>query len=54
MVTLQKHKNQHTITIPMEYVNQAKLKKGDVITISFNERGNLELKKVEKQRYGVQ
>jgi hypothetical protein len=48
MVKLQYSKQQFTVTIPKEYVEQAKLNKGDVLTISFNERGNLELKKVGK------
>ena len=43
---LQQHKRQFTITIPKVYVEQAKLKKGDDLTISFNERGNLEIAKV--------
>ena len=46
MVKLQANKRQFTITIPKVYVEQAKLKKGDNLTISFNERGNLELAKV--------
>ena len=46
MVKLQQNKRQFTITIPKVYVEQAKLKKGDNLTISFNERGNLELAKV--------
>ena len=48
MVKLQQTKRQFTITIPTVYVDQAKLKKGDDMTISFNERGNLELAKVKK------
>lgn len=48
MVKLQQNKRQFTITIPKVYVEQAKLKKGDDLTISFNERGNLELCKVHK------
>lgn len=46
MVKLQQIKRQYTVTIPKIYVDQAKLKKGDDLTISFNERGNLELSKV--------
>jgi antitoxin component of MazEF toxin-antitoxin module len=49
MVKLQQTKRQFTITIPKVYVDQAKLSKGDDLTISFNERGNLELCKVKKQ-----
>jgi len=48
MAKLQYNKNQFTITIPKEYVEQAKWIKGEVVTISFNERGNLELAKVRK------
>jgi len=47
MVKLQQNKKQFFITIPKVYVMQAKLKKGDNLTVSFNERGNLELAKVE-------
>jgi len=47
MVKIQYNKNQYTITIPTEYIQQANLVKGDRVTISFNERGNLELKKVK-------
>jgi len=46
MVKLQQHKRQFTVTIPKVYIDQAKIKKGDDLTISFNERGNLELSKV--------
>ena len=46
MVKLQHTGGQFVITIPKEYVQQAKLEKGSQMTISFNERGNLELKKV--------
>ena len=48
MVKLQQTKRQYTITIPKDYVDQANLKKGDNLTISFNERGNLELAKVNR------
>ena len=48
MVKLQKVKKQYTVTIPEGYVIQAGWKKGDTLTISFNERGNLELAKVKK------
>ena len=48
MVKLQLVKDRYFVTIPKEYVQQAKLKKGDPLTVSFNERGNLELKKVER------
>ena len=48
MAKLQEYKGQFTISIPQEYIDQAKWKKGDMITISFNERGNLEIAKVKK------
>lgn len=48
MVKLQYTNGQHTVTIPREYVMQAGLQKGDVLTVSFNERGNLEFKKVKQ------
>lgn len=47
MVKIQYNKNQYTITIPKEYISQAGLSKGDSVTVSFNERGNLELMKVK-------
>jgi len=42
---IQYNKNQYTITIPTEYIEQGKFQKGEVLTFSFNERGNLELRK---------
>ena len=48
MPKLQFNNSQYTVTIPKEYVEQAGLKKGDTLTISFNERGNLELSKVKR------
>lgn len=47
MAKLQAYNKQFTISIPKEYVDQAGWKKGDTITVSFNERGNIELKKVK-------
>jgi len=47
MVKIQHNGSQFTITIPTEYIEQAGWKKSDRITVSFNERGNLELKKVK-------
>jgi len=46
MVKIQYNKSQYTITIPKEYIEQAGLSKGDLVTVSFNERGNLELRRV--------
>lgn len=48
MVKIQHNGSQFTVTIPSEYATQAGLEKGSVVTVSFNERGNLELKKVNK------
>lgn len=48
MAKLQYNQNQYTISIPKEYVEQAKWQKGDVVTISFNERGNIEIAKVKR------
>ena len=46
MVKIQMNKTgQFWITLPKEYIMQTKWHKGDVLTISFNERGNLELRK---------
>lgn len=47
MAKLQEHKGQFTVSIPSEYIKQAGWKKGDSLTISFNERGNLEFAKVK-------
>ena len=47
MAKIQYNQKQFSITIPKEYIEQAQLKKGDVVTISFNERGNLELRKLK-------
>lgn len=47
MAKLQKHKKQFTVTIPEQYIKQAKWKKGDILTVSFNERKNIELAKVK-------
>ena len=48
MVKIQYNKCQYTITIPKEYIEQANLTKGESVTISFNERGNLEIAKIRK------
>jgi len=49
MVKLQHNKRQFHVTIPKVYVEQAGWNKGDALTISFNERGNLELSKVKNK-----
>ena len=48
MVKLQEVKDRFFITIPKEYIQQAGWKKGEVVTVSFNERGNIEIKKVTR------
>jgi hypothetical protein len=48
MPKIQYNKSQYTITISKELIEQSKLQKGDVVTINFNERGNLEIIKVKK------
>jgi|TARA_Y100000034_G_C6904925_1_gene419590 bifunctional DNA-binding transcriptional regulator/antitoxin component of YhaV-PrlF toxin-antitoxin module len=47
MPKLQEVDGKFTITIPKEYVEQAKLKKGDTLVLNFNERGNLELVRIK-------
>ena len=39
MVKLQQVKDRYSVAVPKEYVEQAKLEKGEVLTWSFNERG---------------
>ena len=49
MPKLQHTKNgQFTVTIPHELVKAKKWKKGDLLAFAFNERGNLEITKVEE------
>ena len=48
MVKLQEFAGQFSVTIPQAYVEQAKWEKGENLTVSFNERGNIELAKVKK------
>jgi len=48
MPKIQESKGRWSITLPVEFVLQAQLQKGDVVTVSFNERGNLELKKLKR------
>jgi bifunctional DNA-binding transcriptional regulator/antitoxin component of YhaV-PrlF toxin-antitoxin module len=44
MPKIQYNNQQYTVTIPKEFIEQAGIKKGDVATVSFNERGNIELR----------
>lgn len=48
MVKIQYNQRQYSVNIPKEYIDQARLEKGDRVTVSFNERGNLEIAKVKK------
>lgn len=48
MVKIQEIKGRFFVSIPKEYIHQSNLKKGDVVTVSYNERGNLELQKLKR------
>ncbi len=48
MVKLQYNKYQFTVSIPREYIEQCKWKKGDTLTVSLDEKGSIKLKKVGK------
>ena len=48
MVKLQESNGQFFITIPKEYVQRMKWKKGDVLIININERKNIELENMKK------
>lgn len=43
MVKLQESMERWSVTIPKDYIQKKKWKKGDNLIWSFNERGNLEL-----------
>lgn len=47
MAKIQYNGKQYSLIIPKAYIDQTKWKKGTIVTISFNERGNLELKEVK-------
>lgn len=47
MPIIQESQGRFSITIPTDYIIQAGLEKGAHVTISFNERGNLEIKKLK-------
>ena len=49
MVKIQQSGETFTITVPGEFVRQAELHKGDIMIWSFNERGNMELRKGKKK-----
>lgn len=46
MVKLQHYKKQFKVSIPREYIEKVRWKKGDVLTITFNGEGDLVLSKV--------
>jgi len=48
MVKLQENKERFFISVPKEYVEQAGWSKGEILTVSFNERGNIELSNKKK------
>ena len=50
MVKLQRSKGQYFITIPKEYIIKKKWEKGEILTVSFNERGNVEIADVRNKR----
>lgn len=45
MPKIQFNKQQYSITIPKEIIEQGKFTKGEVLTVGFNERGNLEYRR---------
>lgn len=47
MPKLQESQGQFTLCIPQELVQAKKWKKGDVLLLAFNERGNIEIKEVK-------
>jgi len=47
MPKLQEAKGRHFITIPLELIKLKKWKKGQVLALGFNERGNIEIREVE-------
>lgn len=49
MAKLQFNNQAYSITLPKVMIQQAGWEKGDTLTVSFNERGNLEIRKVMKK-----
>ena len=43
MVRLQESKGRYFVTIPKEIIAKKKWKKGIMLVVSFNERGNVEI-----------
>ena len=52
MVFVQEVKGRMFVTIPREKARRLKLKKGDELDWDFNERGHLELSKIEETLSG--
>jgi antitoxin component of MazEF toxin-antitoxin module len=46
---VQEVKRRFSVGLPRDIVAQAGLKKGDSVTVNFNERGNIELKAVKSR-----
>lgn len=44
---IQESKGRFSISIPKEIVQQAGLSKGSIVSVNFNERGNIEIKKLK-------
>ena len=53
MPKIQESKGRFSLTIPKEYIEQCNLRRGDKLTVSYNERGNLELKKILEKKENV-
>jgi antitoxin component of MazEF toxin-antitoxin module len=49
MTKLQYNGFNYTVVLPKAMVEQTNWNKGDTLTVSFNERGNLEIRKVMKK-----
>jgi bifunctional DNA-binding transcriptional regulator/antitoxin component of YhaV-PrlF toxin-antitoxin module len=47
MVLVQEVKGRYFITIPVEKVKRMRLKKGEEVDWDFNDRGHLELSRIE-------
>ena len=50
MVKIQASKGRFSATIPKDIIEQAGLSKGDNVSVSFNERGNIEIRKITKRQ----
>ena len=50
MVKVQEVKGRFFVSIPQEKAKRMKLKKGDEVDWDFNERGHLELSRIEERQ----